>query len=68
MSILISLVALWAALSFIIAVIAFFEKGDNKFRQYDLKTSIAIGCYFFIMPVFIPYVRWQYRKINKNRK
>lgn len=68
MTILISIIALWAALSFIIAVIAFFEKGDNKFRQYDLKTSIAIGCYFFIAPVFIPYVRWKDKKINKKNK
>lgn len=68
LTILIGFLALWAALSFIIAAIAFFSKGDNKFRQYDLKTSLAIGAYFFISPVFIPYVRYEDRKYKKSLK
>lgn len=67
MTILIGIISFWAAICFIIAVIAYFDKGDNKFRQYDLKTSLVIGGYFFIAPIFIPYVRWQERKY-KNRQ
>lgn len=66
MTIIFGIIAFWAALSFLIAVCAFFSKGDNKFRQYDWKTSAAFGVYFFIAPVFIPYVRYLDRKSEKE--
>ena len=67
-TILIWFISLWTALSLLIAILAFFSKGDSKFRQYDIKTSLAIGAYFFISPVFIPYVRYQDKKYKKSLK
>jgi hypothetical protein len=67
MTIIFGIIAFWAALSFLIAVCAFFSKGDNKFRQYDWKTSAAFGVYFFIAPVFIPYIRYEDKKIKSKQ-
>lgn len=56
-TIFIGLISLWAAVCFIIAVIAFFQD-DHKFGQYNFRIAGVVGFFNFISPVLIPALRF----------
>lgn len=69
LSIFIALVSLWAAVCFIIAVIAFFQD-DNKFGKYNWRVASSVGIFNFLSPILIPAFRFDdwltARKENRN--
>lgn len=57
MTIFIWLVSLWAAISFIIAVITFFQN-DHKFGKHNYRISGLVGAFYFFSPVLLPALRF----------
>lgn len=55
-TIFIGLISLWAAVCFIIAVIAFFQD-DHKFGQYNWRISGVVGIFYFLSPILMPALR-----------
>lgn len=68
-TILIGLISLWAAVSFIIAVITYFQN-NHKFGQYNFRIAGVVGFFYFISPILIPALRFDdwltARKVNKK--
>lgn len=57
MTIFIWLVSLWAAISFIIAVISFFQD-DHKVVKYNYQVAGCVGIAYFFIPILVPLLRF----------
>lgn len=66
MIILIWLISLWAALSFIIAAFFFFGNDDPKIGRYNWKFALNMGVLAFTSPIWIIEAKLSSLKDKRN--
>lgn len=66
MLILIGFIAVWAALCFLIGLISFYIDNERELTE-KFKNAVAVGCMWFIMPAFVPYLKYKkWREDNRE--